>query len=99
MLRNVEDTDAIKSYLGTHKVKRATVVGGGFIGLEMAENLHARGIAVNVIEMAPQVMALVDFSMATIVRLPRWRKRRSPARLARPATSCSRASSRSLLRL
>jgi len=66
-LRNVEDTDAIKSYLDTHKVKRATVVGGGFIGLEMAENLHARGIAVNVIEMAPQVMAPVDFSMATIV--------------------------------
>ena len=35
-LRNVEDTDAIKSYLDTHKVKRAIVVGGGFIGLEMA---------------------------------------------------------------
>lgn len=66
-LRNVQDTDAIKNYLDTHDVKKAVVVGGGFIGLEMAENLHERGITVSVVEMAPQVMAPVDYSMASIV--------------------------------
>lgn len=64
-LRNVEDTDAIKSYLENHKVNRAIVVGGGFIGLEMAENLYELGITVSIVEMAPQVMAPVDFSMAS----------------------------------
>ncbi|MDO4790379.1 MAG: FAD-dependent oxidoreductase [Porphyromonas sp.] len=66
-LRNVEDTDAMKQYLDTHKVKKAVVVGGGFIGLEMAENLHTRHIEVSVVEMAPQVMAPIDFSLASIV--------------------------------
>ncbi|KGN67834.1 FAD-dependent oxidoreductase [Porphyromonas sp. COT-108 OH1349] len=66
-LRNVEDMDAIKHYLDSHKVKKAVVVGGGFIGLEMAENLHARHIEVSVVEMAPQVMAPIDFSLASVV--------------------------------
>ena len=66
-LRNVEDTDCIKSYLTEHAVKRAVVVGAGFIGLEMAENLHDLGIQVDVVEMANQVMAPLDFSMAAIV--------------------------------
>lgn len=66
-LRNVEDTDAIKHYLDSHEVKKAVVVGGGFIGLEMAENLHARHIEVSVVEMAPQVMAPIDFSLASVV--------------------------------
>lgn len=66
-LRNVNDTDAIKKYLGSHDVRRAVVIGGGFIGLEMAENLHDAGAAVTVVEMAPQVMAPIDFSMAAIV--------------------------------
>lgn len=63
-LRNVEDTDQIKSYLTTRSVKRAVVVGAGFIGLEMAENLHHAGVAVSVVEMGNQVMAPIDFSMA-----------------------------------
>ena len=42
-LRNVSDTDAIKQYIGSRDVKRAVVIGGGFIGLEMAENLHDAG--------------------------------------------------------
>ena len=66
-LRNVPDTDTIKGYINELKPKRALVVGGGFIGLEMAENLHALGIEVGVIEMANQVMAPLDFSMAAIV--------------------------------
>ncbi|WP_373726075.1 FAD-dependent oxidoreductase [Bacteroides heparinolyticus] len=63
-LRNVEDTDRIKAYVTSKQVKRAVVVGAGFIGLEMAENLHHAGIAVSVVEMGNQVMAPIDFSMA-----------------------------------
>lgn len=66
-LRNVPDTDAIKQFADTYRPRRAVVVGGGFIGLEMAENLHALGIQVAVIEMADQVMAPLDYSMAAIV--------------------------------
>ena len=63
-LRNVNDTDRIKTYLTTNSVKRAVVVGAGFIGLEMAENLHHAGVDVSVVEMGNQVMAPVDFSIA-----------------------------------
>ncbi|MGM9860665.1 MAG: DsrE/DsrF/DrsH-like family protein [Muribaculaceae bacterium] len=66
-LRNVTDTDRIKSYMQTHSVKRAVIVGGGFIGLEMAENLKHAGAEVAVVEMAPQVMAPIDYSMASLV--------------------------------
>lgn len=66
-LRNVSDTDRIKAYMAEHKVKRAVIVGGGFIGLEMAENLKHAGAQVAVVEMANQVMASIDFSMAAIV--------------------------------
>ena len=66
-LRNVEDTDRIKSYLQEHEVKSAVVVGGGFIGLEMAENLQEAGAKVSIVEMANQVMAPIDFSMASYV--------------------------------
>ena len=66
-LRNVNDTDAIKNYLHQHKVKRAVIIGAGFIGLEMAENLQEAGAEVAVVEMANQVMAPIDFSMASLV--------------------------------
>lgn len=66
-LRNVPDTDAIKGFLQQTNPKKAVVVGGGFIGLEMAENLHEAGVQVTVIEMADQVMAPLDFSMAAMV--------------------------------
>ena len=66
-LRNVSDTDAIKQYITAHKPQEAVVVGGGFIGLEMVENLHAQGIGVSVIEKANQVMAPLDYSMAQLV--------------------------------
>lgn len=66
-LRNVDDTDAVKGWLDSHDVRSAVVIGGGFIGLEMAENLHDAGAEVSVVEMADQVMAPIDFSMASIV--------------------------------
>ncbi|HNQ43537.1 MAG TPA: FAD-dependent oxidoreductase, partial [Candidatus Cloacimonadota bacterium] len=55
-LRNVPDTDKIKDYVDTHNVRHAVIVGAGFIGLEMAENLHHKGIRVTIVEMAEQVM-------------------------------------------
>lgn len=66
-LRNVADTDAIKNYMQAHKPGTAVIIGAGFIGLEMAENLHDAGIAVSVVEMADQVMAPIDYSMASFV--------------------------------
>ncbi len=66
-LRNVADTDMIKAYVNSGNVRRAVIVGGGFIGLEMAENLSHAGAEVAVVEMAPQVMAPIDYSMAQIV--------------------------------
>ena len=66
-LRNVDDTDRIKSYIASHKIKSAVIVGAGFIGLEMAENLHHAGAEVSVVEMGNQVMAPVDFSIASHV--------------------------------
>ncbi len=66
-LRNVEDTDRIKSYLTTHEVRQAVVVGGGSIGLEMAENLVHAGVKVSLVEKGNQVMAPIDFSMASHV--------------------------------
>ena len=66
-LRNVNDTDRIKQYMNEHEVKRAVIVGGGFIGLEMAENLHHAGAEVSVVEMADQVMGPIDYSMAALV--------------------------------
>lgn len=66
-LRNVADTDRIKTFIGEHRVKRALIVGAGFIGLEMAENLKRQGIEVTVVEMANQVMTPVDYEVATFV--------------------------------
>lgn len=66
-LRNVNDTDKIKAYITSHNVKHAVIVGGGFIGLEMAENLVYLGATVSVVDMADQVMAPIDYSMAALV--------------------------------
>ncbi len=66
-LRNIPDMDAIKAQVDAGRVRDAVVVGGGFIGLEMAENLVQRGLAVTVIEMLDQVMAALDFEMAAML--------------------------------
>lgn len=66
-LWNVNDTDAIKSYIEKKKPKRAAVIGGGFIGIEMAENLHGLGLDVSLIEMQDQVMTTFDYEMAQLL--------------------------------
>ncbi len=64
-LRNPKDTLDIKNYIEKSNVKKAVIVGAGFIGLEMAENLHNLGLLVTLVEMAPQVMPQVDFEIAS----------------------------------
>ncbi|OIQ75885.1 coenzyme A disulfide reductase [mine drainage metagenome] len=64
-LRNIPDLDRIMQRLP--QTQRAVVVGGGFIGLEVAENLHERGVRTTLVEAAPQVMAALDEEMAAIV--------------------------------
>ena len=66
-LRNVDDTDKMKAYIQSHKIENAVIVGAGFIGLEMAENLQNIGAKVSVVEMINQVMAPLDFSIASFV--------------------------------
>jgi NADPH-dependent 2,4-dienoyl-CoA reductase/sulfur reductase-like enzyme/rhodanese-related sulfurtransferase len=67
VLRNVADTDNIYNFIESNKPKTAVVVGGGFIGVEMAENLVERGIKVTIVEKMPQVLAPLDFEMAQMV--------------------------------
>ena len=66
-LRNVEDTFRIKDYLTAKAPKRAVVIGGGFIGIEVAENLVRLGIDVTLVEAAPQLMAPFDEDMAAFI--------------------------------
>ncbi|AUV88566.1 FAD-dependent oxidoreductase [Vibrio campbellii] len=63
-LRNIPDMDRIIKTLETNKVEHATVVGGGFIGLEMMEAFHQLGVKTTLVEMADQVMTPVDREMA-----------------------------------
>ncbi len=67
VVRNVTDIDLIKRTIDEQQPKTAAVIGGGFIGLEMAENLHARGVETTIIEMSNQVMAPFDYEMAAIL--------------------------------
>lgn len=64
MVRTVADVDAITDYLRSHPVKKAVVIGAGFIGLEMAENLANRGLDVTIVEKAPHVLPPLDVEMA-----------------------------------
>lgn len=66
-LRNIPDTDKIKAYVDNKKPRKAIVIGGGFIGLEMAENLRERGLDITLVEAGNQVMAPLDIEMAAIV--------------------------------
>ncbi|MFA6983862.1 MAG: FAD-dependent oxidoreductase [Sedimentibacter sp.] len=67
-LWTVPDTDEIKRFINEKKPKNAVVIGGGFIGLEVAENLHHAGINVTVAEAMDQVMAPIDYEMAQLVQ-------------------------------
>jgi len=67
-LRNIPDTYKIKEFVDVEKPERAVIVGAGFIGLEMAENLHKRGIKVTVVELADHVIGPLDIEMAAFVQ-------------------------------
>lgn len=67
-LRNVPDADAIDAFIREHRPSRTVVVGAGYIGLEMAENLRDRGLLVAVVEMADQVLPVLDKEMAWYVQ-------------------------------
>lgn len=64
-LRNVPDTDKIKAYVDNRNIKNAVVIGGGYIGVEMAENLKERGLNVALVEAAPHILAPFDSDMVT----------------------------------
>ncbi len=64
-LRDIPDMDRIAAYIDQRKPKHAVVIGGGFIGLEMAEAFHHRGLHVTVIERGPHILPLLDRDMAT----------------------------------
>ncbi len=66
---SIPDTDRIKEYVTARQLKSAVVVGGGFVGIEMVENLHALGLEVTVVEMLDQVMNNVDKDMAQFVHM------------------------------
>ena len=66
-LRNIPDTDKIKAYVDKDSTKNAVVIGGGFIGIEMAENLVERGIDVTLVEASSQVMAPLDVEMVSTI--------------------------------
>ncbi len=67
-LRTVEDTFRLDDFLRAERPARALVIGGGFIGLEAAENLAERGVAVTLVQMEDQVMLPFDYDMACILR-------------------------------
>lgn len=62
-LRTIPDSRQIRDWITQYDAKRAVIVGGGFIGLEMAENLVKRGLAVTIVEMQPHVMPQLDPEM------------------------------------
>jgi NADPH-dependent 2,4-dienoyl-CoA reductase/sulfur reductase-like enzyme len=100
VLRNVEDMDAIKAKVDAiasqpDRLKHAVVIGAGYIGLEMAENLHERGLAVEIVELGDQIMPPLDKELSTpmvnylrahgiALHLRRPRRRSRPARRRRP---------------
>ncbi|MCE5273733.1 MAG: FAD-dependent oxidoreductase [Deltaproteobacteria bacterium] len=66
-LRSIPDSDRIRAFVDATSPERAVVIGGGFIGIEMAENLIDRGVATTILEMQDQVMAPLDYEMASLV--------------------------------
>ena len=65
-LRNIPDTDNIKSFVDKKGVNSAVVIGGGYVGVEMAENLKERGLRVTLVEAAPHILAHFDSDMAVM---------------------------------
>jgi NADPH-dependent 2,4-dienoyl-CoA reductase/sulfur reductase-like enzyme/rhodanese-related sulfurtransferase len=67
-LRTVADTDRIKAYVQKTPSGKAVIIGGGFIGLEMAENLHQLGMQVSIVEMQSHILAPLDYPLAALVQ-------------------------------
>ncbi|HSN58790.1 MAG TPA: CoA-disulfide reductase, partial [Clostridiaceae bacterium] len=65
-MKNIPDTDAVKAYVDKEGTQSAVVIGGGFIGIEMAENLRDRGLNVTLVEAAPHILAPFDSDMVVI---------------------------------
>jgi len=65
-VRNIPDTDAIKAYVDGENIRSAIVIGGGYVGVEMAENLKDRGLTVTLVEAAPHVLAPFDADMVVM---------------------------------
>lgn len=65
-LRNIPDTDKIKAYVDRNETKSAVVIGGGYVGVEMAENLVERGLEVTLVEAAPHILAPFDTDMVVM---------------------------------
>lgn len=66
-LRNIPDTDRIKNYVDRQDINSVVVIGGGFVGVEMSENLKERGLEVSLVEAAPHILAPFDSDMAVII--------------------------------
>lgn len=66
-LRNIPDTDKMKAYIDNRHIKNAVVIGGGFIGVEMAENLKEKGVEVILVEAAPHILAPFDSEMVSLI--------------------------------
>ena len=64
-LRDIPDMDRIEKFMDEQQPKRAVVIGGGFIGMEMAEAFHRRGMQVTVVELSPHILPLLDHDLAT----------------------------------
>ncbi|MEN6412738.1 MAG: DsrE/DsrF/DrsH-like family protein [Veillonellales bacterium] len=67
-VRNIPDTYRLRNFVDSRNPERAVVVGGGFIGIELAENLAERGVKVSLVELANQVIGPIDFEMAALVQ-------------------------------
>lgn len=67
-LRNIPDTDKIKKYIDENKPKTAVIVGGGFIGVEMAENFAEQKIHTTIVDLANQILAPLDYEMAKLAQ-------------------------------
>ncbi len=67
VLRNIPDTDAIKHLVDKKHIDSAIVIGGGFIGVEIAENLRIKGLDVSIVEMFPHILSQFDDDMVTVL--------------------------------